>query len=360
MKILHVVDQISQQVAGGSAKVPYQLGEAQARLRHEVTIYTSDYRAQNQKPPRNVDLKMFHCVLNLLGGIRITPGMVFADFKQFDIIHLHNYRTAVNLIAVTKDVPYVLQAHGNAAPLKARLTKPIHNYLWRDLILKRAGAYIADAEMEIGQYVAEGADRGKVSLIPVGIDFNEFAHAPVRVPSSKKIVLFLGRLHENKGPDLLIKAIKILDRDDVVCMIAGYDDGCEAALRQQIKDTGLESKVVYIGPCYGKDKVRAYARADVYVMPSRYELFGLTLLESLACGTPVIITDRCGIAPLLPPECGVVVPFDEQALADAIAKALDDRMADSDRQYRIKCARQYDWANIAPKVIEVYERVLEK
>lgn len=359
MNILHVVDMISQQRAGGSAKVSYQLGQTQARLGHKVTIYTSDYQAKEQQPPKGVELVKFHCVLNFLGGVRVTPSMTFADFKQFDIIHLHNYRTLVNIIAVSKGVPCVLQAHGNAAPLKAGLTKPIHNYLWRDRILKRCGAFIADAEMEIGQYVAEGADRSKVSLIPVGIDYREFAKLPAWQSNTKKRVLFLGRFHKNKGPDLLAKAFKLLDRDDAILVMAGYDDGYEGALKRQIKELGIENKVDYLGPCYGKDKVNAYATADVYIMPSRRELFGLTLLEALACGTPVIITDRCGIASLLPAECGAVVPFDEQALVEAIAKALDNHIADSYRQYRIKWARQYDWGNIAPKVIEVYEKVLK-
>ena len=357
MNILHVVDMISQQRAGGSAKVPYQLGEAQARLGHEVTIYASDFHAEGQLPPKGVELKKFHCVLNLLGGVRITPSLVFADFSQFDIIHLHNYRTLVNIIAANKGRPYILQAHGSCLPIKS-LATPLHNFTWRNLILKRADALIADAEMEIGQYVAEGADRKRIPLIPVGINCNEFSHRPARVNDGKKRVLFLGRFHEDKGPILLAKAMKLINRDDTRLVIAGYDDGCEEMLRQQIKELGIESKVDYLGPCYGKDKVNAYATADIYVMPSRRELFGLTLLEALACGTPVIITDRCGIAPLLPPECGMVVSFDEYALAKAINEALDKDIASSYREYRIKWARQYDWSKIAPKIIEVYRKVL--
>ena len=104
--------------------------------------------------------------------------------------------------------------------------------------------------------------------------------------------------------------------------------------------------------------MKAYTNADVYVMPSRYEMFGLTFLEALACGTPVIMTDRCGAAPLLPPECGMVVPFDEYALAEMLNKVLDKDIANSYRQYRIKWAKQYDWAKIAPQVMRVYEKVL--
>lgn len=357
MNILHAVDMVSQYKAGGSAKVPYQLGQAQARMGHKVTIYASDYQAKDQLPPYGVKLVKFHCLLNFL-GMRVTPSMLFANFKQFDIVHLHNYRTLVNIIAANKGVPYVLQAHGSCLPLRT-LIDPLHNFIWKNLILKRASAYIADAEMEIDQYVAEGVDRNKVSLVPVGIDFKEFAKLPIRHNNPKKRVLFLGRFHKIKGPDLLAMAFKLLNRDDVELRMVGIDYGFEAELRGRIKTMGIENRVEFIGACFDADKVREYTNADVYVMPSRYEMFGLTFLEALACGTPVIITDRCGAAPLLPPECGIVVPFDEHILSGAIEKALDERMAESYRRYRIKWARQYDWMNLAPKVIEVYEGVLK-
>ena len=355
MNILHVIDMISQQKAGGSAKVPYQLGEAQARLGHKVTIFVSDWNAKDMLAPAGVKMVKYHCLINYLGGMKITPGIAFACFGDYNIIHLHNYRLPIHIIPANQGIPVVLQAHGSCIPLKSGMV----NLISRNLIFNRASAYIADAEMEVAQYVAEGADIDKVKVIPVGIDCNEFAHLPERKSNTPKRVLFLGRFHEIKGASLLVRAMKILGRSDVVLAIAGYDDGDEAALRQLIQEIGMDDKVVFLGPRYGDDKVREYTQADVYVMPSRYEMFGLTLLEALACGTPVIITDRCGIAPLLPKECGIVVPLDEYALSEAIAKALDSNMADNDRDYRIKWARQYDWDNIAPKVIEVYEKVVE-
>ena len=362
MKILHVVDMISQERAGGSAKVPYQLGEAQARLGHTVAIFASDYEAENQRPPKGVALVKFRCAANVL-GMKVTPDMLWADYSKFDIIHLHNYRTYVNLAVARQKKPMVLQAHGNAAPMKALLLKPFHNYLWHNCILNRCSAFIADAEMEIEHFMAEGAKREQISLIPVGIDYREFSYAPETMgkkPNDKKTVLFLGRFHWIKAPDLLIKAVALLDRDDTVLEIAGVDYGLESEIRRLVKKLDIEDKVRWLGPLYGADKVKAYANADVYVMPSRYEMFGLTFLEALACGTPVIITDKCGAAPLLPRECGQVVPFDEGKLAKAIFETLVHREASYFRQYRRDWAKQYDWMNIAPKIIEVYEKVLNR
>ncbi len=118
MKILHIIDQISQKTAGGSAKVCYQLAEEQARQGNEVSIYTSDYNLNGQfVPPEGVKVKTFRCALNLLGGIRITPGLLMCNWEKFHVMHLHNYRTFLNIVTTWFDIPWVLQAHGSASPL---------------------------------------------------------------------------------------------------------------------------------------------------------------------------------------------------------------------------------------------------
>jgi len=361
MKILHIVDLISKETGGGTAQVAYYLSQEQAKLGHDVTIYCSDTKAGKQEAPEGVVLKKFHSIYYLLKAWSLTPGMLFADFKSYDVVHLHNYRTIVNLIAGLRSKKLILQAHGNCQNISG-ITGFIYHLVWRNIVFKRCKGFIADAELEINQYMAEGADRSKITTIPVGIDLGgEFAHIPKRQPSAKKRVLFLGRLHEVKGPDLLAMAFKLLSRDDVVLIVAGIDYGYEATFRQQVKDLGIEDKVEYlVGGCFGAIKVKEFTNADVYVMPSRYEMFGITFLEALACGTSVIMTDRCGAASLLPQECGTVVPFDEYALATAINEALNKGVANSYRQYRRDWAKQYGWAKIAPRIIEYYEKVLSR
>jgi len=224
----------------------------------------------------------------------------------------------------------------------------------------RSNSYIADAEMEIDHYITEGAARNKIHLIPVGIDFNEFSRVERKADNSQKVILYLGRLHKLKGPDLLIKAFSLLKGNNVKLVISGIDYGFESALKSMVKDLGITDKVEWIGPCYDSQKARVYTSADVYVMPSRYEMFGLTFLEALACGTPVIMTDRCGAADLLTAECGYVVPFDETDLAYTIQAALDDNLVNKYRDYRKSWARQYDWTNLAHRHITVYEKVLNE
>lgn len=356
MKILHVIDQISQKTGGGASKVAYDMAAAQAKLGHDVTIYSTDYRANRQKAPPGVRLVKFKCWLNLLGSLRVAPGLLFAKY-DFDIMHLHNYRTLVNLFASGRFNKSIMQAHGSSMPIRG-LTKPIHDLIWGDMLLKRAKRCIADADVEVGHYITEGVSKANIIVIPVGINMGEFRHIPKRHQGKAKTVLFLGRYDRIKGIDLLVEAFKLLDRADTRLEISGIDYGCESEIKALVEDLGLDGAVDYLGPLYGKAKVEAYTRADVFVMPSRYEMWGITFMEALACGTAVIMTDTCEASKLLPPECGMVVSLDAEHLAAAINMSLDINLGDRYRKYRRAWVSQYSWDNIAPQIIRLYEEVL--
>ncbi len=356
MNILHVIDMISQEKAGGSAKVPYYLAREQVRLGHKVTIFASDYQAETQEPPEGVELVKFKCWLNLLGGIRITPGMLVADFKQFDVVHLHNYLTLVNLIAVFKSKRCILQAHGSCLSVNKGKIKPLLE-LWGRLIIKRCKYYITDAGLEVIQYVWAGANPFNIRTVPVGIDMVEFKRLPSRQPCDKKVVLYLGRLHQAKGIELLMQAFADLNRDDVELWIAGTDDGYGKVISELIELMYLQNKVKLLGSLYGKEKIQAYVDADVFIMPSRYEMWGLTFMEALACGTPVIMTDKCEASWVLPGYCGMVVPFDKVKMAEAIDTVLDTEVVGKFFKERRAWVNQYDWANIVKGIMKVYEMV---
>ena len=356
LKILHVTDQIGR-TGGGPAVVVQQLAKVQAKLGHEVTIYTSDYHAKYQQAPVGVKLVKYKCILNFMGGVRVTPGILFTYFQDFDVIHMHNYRTMVNLMAANQFRPCILQAHGSCLPLTStgrRLT----NTVWRDLIINRTNRFIADADMEIDQYQAEGVRLNRIEVIPLGINMDEFKDLPVRTKNGYKTVLYLAKLNKIKGVDILLRAFKLLKRSDTRLMIAGWDDGFGKEIKVLIDELGIEDKVDLVGGLYGQDKIKAMANADVYVVPSRYEAFGLGILEACATGTPIIASDKCAIADQIPRECGTVTTLDESQMAKAINTMLDHDYAKYYRDFRIQWASQYSWDSIAEKVIKVYKEAI--
>lgn len=358
MKILHVVDLLSQETGGGSAKVPYYLAREQIKLGHEVTIYCSDHDVKNQPPPEGVKVKQFHSIHYLFKAWNLTPGMLFADFKNFDVVHLHNYRTIVNLIPGLKAKNIILQAHGNCHAVPGR-TGDIFKLVFNNGVFKKAKGFIADAPLEVSHYLAEGAKVKDSKVIPVGIDMAEYAELPKRKSHGIKQILYLGKFHLVKGMDLLAEAVAMLDRKDIELIITGIDFGYEADFRKLVKQLGIEDITNFTGPKFGRDKLQAFVDADVYVMPSRYEMWGIAFMEALACGAPVIMTKECQAWTELPFYCGQSVHFRKEELARAINFALDEKLATKDRQKRIDWVSRYDWPVIAEKTVEFYKKVVK-
>jgi len=108
-------------------------------------------------------------------------------------------------------------------------------------------------------------------------------------------------------------------------IFAGPDEsGEKAKLSELASQLGVRTKIQFVGPIFGENKWAAYRDADVFVLPSQNENFGNTAAEAVAAGTPAIVTERCGIAPLLADEAGLVVPHDPAALSGAIERILHE------------------------------------
>jgi glycosyltransferase involved in cell wall biosynthesis len=136
-------------------------------------------------------------------------------------------------------------------------------------------------------------------------------------------------LSKKKSPDLLLEAFALLSKQaegkSMRLVFAGPDEGgMKARLTEMTQQLGLISQVRFTGPIFGEAKWAAYRDADVFVLPSQNENFGNTAAESAGAGTPVVVTEQCGIAPLLANVAGLVVPHEAGALAAAIQSVICD------------------------------------
>ena len=141
----------------------------------------------------------------------------------------------------------------------------------------------------------------------------------------------------------------------------GEDKGYLSHLEDLIKDLDLKgSDIVFTGPLYGEDKLEAYADADVYVLPSRYEMFPVTILEAWAAGNPVITTNKCGISDMVK-EAGIVVEYDKNSLAEAIIKIItDDELAEKYVKKGTLILKTLSWENIGQKIEKTYEDAINE
>ena len=346
--------------------MPYYLAKEQAKQGHEVTIFASDYGTERLEIPDGVRLKTFKTLVNI-SGFRITPRMINADFKKYDIIHLHNYRTFQNVCAVSAarkiKAPYVIHPHGSLPTTPKKLIKIMYDIVWGENILSHADKIIGESNESLRQYKNWGLSEGKVTVVHNGIEWDDFKEIPSRgefrlsqkIRPNEKIVLYLGRIHKRKGLKLLVRAFARLNRPDVKLVIAGYDDGYQSEVEQEIEKFNITHKVLFTGGIYGIEKLKLYTDADVFVLPSRYEAFGITVLEALACGMPVIVSDKCGIKDILNDKCGKVVANDEEELANAILNIIEDDTIELFQGKRRDFAQQYSWSKIAEQMIAVYK-----
>jgi len=209
----------------------------------------------------------------------------------------------------------------------------LYDFVWGRRILDEAAAVIALNRMEERQCMSMGVKEDRIRIIPNGVNTSEFEQLPERGALRTKfgigpdwpVVLYLGRIHRIKGLDLLLTAFASLVKElkDVRLILAGPDDGFLTDLKSQARFGGIEDRVIVTGPLYNREKLEAFVDADVYVLPSSYEMFPNTVLEAWGCGTPVIVTNRCGISDLVS-RAGLVVEYNEYELKVAIARILGD------------------------------------
>lgn len=259
------------------------------------------------------------------------------DFNVAHIYGLYDFLgPAVGAACVKRKIPYVLEPIGMFVPIVRSLRlKRIYHATFGRRLLEGASAIIATSEQEVEELAKGGVAREKIAVRRNGVEGP--ASWPERgvfrkrlgIAPDVKVVLFLGRLSEKKSPDMLLKAFASLSLGaggtSIRLVFAGPDEGgMRARLEQMAGQLAVASRVEFTGPIFGAEKWAAYRDADVFVLPSQNENFGNTAAESAAAGTPVVVTEQCGIAPLLADVAGLAVPHDAVALARAIQRVISD------------------------------------
>ena len=222
-----------------------------------------------------------------------------------------------------------------------------------------------------------GVDLNKVVTIPPGVDLKRFrpislreARHRVGVPSDDRMILYVGRIEPLKGIDTLIRAIAILRAgcpDDAPCLhlaiIGGnpndplQENAEMERLKQMRIDLGIEDVVTFLGARDQNSLNYYYSAAEVVVMPSHYESFGMVALEAMACGTPVIASEVGGLAFVVQDgETGFHVEAqDAQALAGKLSLILDDpALRDRLSHGAVAYAQRFSWPLIADRLLTLF------
>ncbi|HEY4905961.1 MAG TPA: glycosyltransferase [Candidatus Acidoferrum sp.] len=263
-----------------------------------------------------------------------------ARLQNFDIVHIFGLYDLLGPVIASQcrdlNIPYVVEPIGMFLPIvRSFWKKRVYQSLFGRKMIDGARFLIATSEQEAEELASGGIPREKIFLRRNGVEVP--AELPVRgafrakhgIPPDAKMILFLGRLSRKKSPDLLLEAFATLDAEllqskDARLVFAGPDDdGLRASLSETAARLGVASRVIFTGPLFDAAKWEGYRDADVFVLPSQNENFGNTAAEAVAAGTPVIVTEGCGVAPLLE-GAGTIVSHDAGAISQALKSLLTD------------------------------------
>jgi D-inositol-3-phosphate glycosyltransferase len=224
------------------------------------------------------------------------------------------------------------------------------------------------------------AGNDNLVVIPPGVDTSHFYSIPpdeakqyIGLKPENRMVLFVGRIEPLKGVDTLLQAMACLQLDEslrpVHLAIIGGDPAANpqdmtvemTRLQKMCDDLAMGQMVIFLG-ARGQDTLPYYySAAEVLVMPSHYESFGMVALEAMACGTPVIASEVGGLAYLVRDgETGFTIPSSEpDKLCEKLSWLLSDPALHRTMGLRAaEYARSYSWDKIAPQIVNVYEEVL--
>lgn len=372
MHILHVVAGLPPAGGGLSELVPRLAIEA-ARLGHDVTIATV---ADRDEPLSAAAYEAAACGVRIATFTPAAPRPFFFSWAMCrhlpklvlwaDVVHVHSNWTFpvwwACLSALRLQRPLVMSPQGCLDPVRlahSAWKKRVAGLLDRRF-LRRATLIHATSPAEeawIRRYVG-----GKpwIAMIPNGVDLRPLPASPKADPRTRQ-VLFLGRLHPLKGLDLLLDAWARVgaakpDKQAWHLVIAGPDEqGTRKRLEELTRQRGLTT-VSFIGAVYGADKARALDEADIFVLPSRSENFGIAVAEALAAGVPVITTKGTPWGEIAG-SCGWWVDTTAAAIGAALDEAM--RLTDADRaalgaEGRRLVENRYQWPAVGRAMTDSY------
>jgi glycosyltransferase involved in cell wall biosynthesis len=386
MKILQIVPSVSL-VYGGPSQMVLGLSKALAKQGINLTIITTNSNGDQGQPPLNVPLKTplkqdgyniiyFQCSpfkrykfsLDLLNWLN-------KNFHNYDLAHIHALFSPLSTASATicrlKKLPYILRPLGTLDPADLRKKKQLkifYGNLFEKPNLARAAGIHFTSQKESDVSTRFGVKTNDL-VVPLGVEF------PANLPSlgmtrqqlgispDKPLLLFMSRIEPKKGLDLLIPALQSLLKLglDFHFVLAGanpQDRDYQNSIYDLINNSTLAKCTTITGFVTGEMKLGLLQDADLFVLPSYYENFGIVVAEAMAMGTPVLISNQVYICQEIErAKAGWICKCNQDDLIKQLQLAIQDREARKERGLNAHklVAAKYSWSAIARQMISIYE-----
>ena len=322
-------------------------------------------------PIPNVDLTVYRQwpVFNRFAVSTDCARAMRFKAKEVDIIHNHSLWSMVN-IAAGWAVPgfkakLVTSPHGTLSSWALKRSHLLKKVLWplQSRVLSKADLLHATSEEEYEEIRNLGF-QAPIMIVPNGIDIPEITDPCVPAETDTRTLLFLSRIHPKKGIDRLLHAWAALQsrHHDWRLVIVGRGDTAHVEEVTSLASSLHLERVDFPGPLYGAEKTRAYLAADLFVLPTHSENFGMVVAEALAHGTPAVVSQGAPWAGLETEGCGWWVEHDVPTLTAALDAAMSlpaKQLAEMGAKGRAWMARDFGWESIARRMEAGYRWLIE-
>jgi len=366
---------------GGQERYVYNLSKYLVRMGHEVHIVTSNFpKTKEHEIIEGITVERYRCLARPLRN-PITPGFLTLGkkIKEFDVVHTHNEHSFAAMMATyfrrRTNVPLILTCHGQLrfGNFFADKFESIYSRSVGRRILDTVDAICVNSTMDKDYLLSLDRDLiTKIKVLSNAIDpqfLENLDSKPVhselveQIKCDSKIILYVGRLIRRKGLEWLIKAINIivneLNRNDISVVLVGNGED-KTYFRDLVNKYCLNNRVLFLGEMSDCELVHYYKNSNVFVLPSLSEVCPTVVLEAMYFGLPVIATDIPGVKDHFNDVALLVPPKNENRLADAIIKLLDDeklkgRLSKTGEEL---VKRKYTWDVVSREYEKVYIELL--
>lgn len=370
LRILRVASDVYPDVMGGVGIHVHEMSKLQARWGHEVTILTSDHG--NRGKPRGETRDGYqirrHCELVSPLDNSIFPGLVPSLVRMapdYDIVHAHSHLFfSTNVAAAFRlldETPLVVTNHGLISQTAPEWLQKAFIPTIARFTLNSADRILCYSETDERRLQERGIDTD-VSIVHNGIDCETFV--PMEVDSDDNLqVLFVGRLKPGKGVDKLLKAFeKVAEVVPKATLKIVGDGPLKDELVELAKERGIYSRVEFVGQIPNDDMPNVYAESEVFVLPSRNEGLPRTVLEAMACRTPVVTSSLPQLESVVDGAGWMVDSDSPGQIAEHTVQILQnpierDRMGEVGRE---KVRQNYSWNETVRKTNMVYRELIEQ
>lgn len=371
MKITHCISSIDEST-GGPARSATHLTEALSKNKQiaKITLFTLESNnpliLNSSIPKMTLDFSkrsFFNLSRELSHKLKEIDSHLFHGHGIWEP-SIHQMASISN----TRNIPYIISIRGMLEPwslLQSKWKKKIAMQLFQDKDLKNASCLHATALMEV-ESIRKLGYKNPIANIPNGINIEEFTKKKCSLINEReRKILFLSRIHPKKGIENLILAWKDIDsqlKENWIVEIAGNGskDYIET-LNALILKNNLQNQVFIVGSKFGKDKLDAYQNADLFVLPTYSENFGIVIAEALCCGVPVITTNGAPWSEIETHDAGRWVAIGQEplkiALVELIGKSDAERYAMGSRG-RDLIVNNYSIDAVALKMVQLYDWII--